>query len=721
MGRIGSLWVGWTLWGAMAGLGVGGEEAQVQGPRLSEETFFAEVVNLSLPELQEVRTAVERKDWPAARRAYVAYLKRREKPRWFFDWRAKPKPEERPQNPDTRTADDALRHRFTIGGIPHQFGEEIDWAYNPTTQPASPHPQDNEWTWQFNRHGFWVSLGRAYWDTGQERYAEEFVRQMVDWVRKNPVPLQGADQRPFSRWRTIEAGIRMAHTWPYAFFYCLSSPAFTEEAIVTMVRSMVEHARYLMAHPTGGNWLTMEMNGLYHVGALFPELKEAEVWRTFAAQRLRQELEAQVYPDGAQFELTPGYHNVALANFVGLVRIAQLNGYPLPEGYLENLERMYAYNLWLMTPDRDIPPFNDSWRADVPRILREGHEYFPHRQDFLWVATEGKEGRPPEHTSHAFPYAGFLVQRSDWSREARYLILDAGPFGAGHQHEDKLSFMLMAYGKRFVVDAGSYAYDASQWRRYVLSPYGHNLVFVDGLGQHRSGARETYITKGPVPFFWRTAEGYDYAQASYGSEHEGWGPQRRWLATHTRRVLFVKEGPGRDFWVIADTLEPRDDPANAHRYESVFHLDVPKVWVDEARKAVLTQVPGGPNLGIFPLPTEGLQVRIIEGQEEPFVQGWLPLGHGIRGVRPIPTPTFVLEGPGIQHFLYVFYPVPQGEVPAVEVRRWALAGLRPERGIAAEIHFPDGRTYRLLFPLDPKQEWSIEGQIFSGEFLLLRR
>ena len=32
-----------------------------------------------------------------------------------------------------------------------------------------------------------------------------------------------------------------------------------------------------------------------------------------------------------------------------------------------------------------------------------------------------------------------------------------------------------------------------------------------------------------------------------------------------------------------------------------------------------------------------MKTRIIRGQENPVVQGWLPRGHGIRGVRPIPT------------------------------------------------------------------------------------
>ncbi len=38
-------------------------------------------------------------------------------------------------------------------------------------------------------------------------------------------------------WRTIEAGIRMGQTWPAAFYLFSHSPSFTDDAIVTMVKS----------------------------------------------------------------------------------------------------------------------------------------------------------------------------------------------------------------------------------------------------------------------------------------------------------------------------------------------------------------------------------------------------------------------------------------------------------------------------------------------------
>ena len=169
----------------------------------------------------------------------------------------------------------------------------------------------------------------------------------------------------------------MQSSWPDSFLYFLYSPSFTDEAIVTMVRSMVEHARYLMTHNTGGNWLTIEMNGLYHVGVLFPEFKEAAEWRRYAADKMLDALTRQVYPDGAQVELTPEYHITALENFLGIADIAAMNGYELPDGYLANLERMFEYTVYMLKPDGLLPDFNDSVNANPRDILWRGYQLFP--------------------------------------------------------------------------------------------------------------------------------------------------------------------------------------------------------------------------------------------------------------------------------------------------------------------------------------------------------
>lgn len=671
-----------------------------------------DMLDLSRPELDRVREAYGSGDLDRARAEFAAHLRRREKPRWFID----------PANPPKDItagglawADRALDHILESVGIPHRFGEKIDWSYNPTTQPGSPYAPDHEWTWQLNRHGVWTFLASAYNSTGDPRYARELSQQLLHWIRDSPPPQGRALQSPFSRWRTIEAGIRMFSAWPEVYHRLLRHPdVFPDEVLLAMVECMGRHAIYLDAFPTSGNWLCMECNGLFHVGVLFPEFREAPRWRENALARLRRELDAQVYPDGAQFELTPGYHNVSLGNFVKPLELARLNDIPLPPGYQERLERMYDLFLKLMTPDRDVPPFNDSWSVDVRQTLEAGLKLFPMRSDWRWVAQDGRAGRQPRQSSLLFPYAGWAVMRSGWDTEALYLVMDCGPFGYGHQHEDKLSFVLHAFGTRLVFDAGSYAYDASPMRHYVLSARGHNVIHVDGLEQHRRGhPRERYVVSKPVPVLWHAGADVDYAAACYGRRpEEVWGPEKRRHVLHTRRVLFVKPL----YWLVCDTLEPQDD--EEHLYESIFHLDAPEAHVDFASLSVTAKRPEA-GLSILPLAMDGLSARIISGQMEPFVQGWLPIRHGRRGANPRPCLYFSVRRKGRTDLLYVFAPwraVSAPPVTSVEPLQepGAIVGarVRLQNGVAHEfvlgrdgfVRFRQARHAERRFRAEPPAE-----------------
>ena len=648
-----------------------------QGPRLSDTELLA-CLDPNFPGLSRVIALRDSSQTSSALAALTGFV------------RARPEPADlgrqvgRKARANTGAAEKVLKHQFTVGGIAHVFGENIDWGFNPTTVPGTKYEADNEWTWQLNRHSEWAVLAAAYQATGDERFAKEFDAQFAGWVKDCPVPVDSADQRPYSKWRTIEAGIRMFSTWPSAFNLFRKSPSVQDRTLLALVKSMIEHGRYLRRHPTTGNWLTMEMNGLYHVGVLLPFVKEAKDWRDFAAARLLAELDTQVYPDGAQIELTPGYHNVALHSFLGPVDAAAAYGYSLPQGYMAKLERMFAYDLWVMRPDRDAPRWNDSWHVDVLGTLSKGFSLFPARRDFQWVTTTGQEGTPPDHTSHFFPYAGQVVMRSGWEREALFLGFEAGPFGYGHQHEDKLGLVIFAYGKDLLVEGGSYAYDASKWRRYVLSSAAHNIVLVDGQGQTRAGQpRQNYVSDKPVDLAYRSNDRYDYARGVYD---EGFGKRDRRPVRQTREVLFLKP---QQLFVVRDTLESLD--GKSHLYETLWHLDANAVDVNAQTGVVETHDPGA-NLRIVPFCDAGLKARVVKGQETPTVQGWMPLGHGIRGVRPIPTVVYECGSAEPVTLLTVFQPLRDGQEDRV-LRVSYAAG-------KVSITYASGKTIETTLPPD---------------------
>jgi hypothetical protein len=673
------------------------------------ESDLVAALDLSRPELVRVKAAADRQDFAAARKAFAQYLRTRTNVVWRFD------PDQPPASltPAMRaTADDALKQRFVSVNVPWQFDNGmIDWKFNPTAPPISKTALNHEWTWQFNRHAYWPALATAYHATGDKKYADELCNEIRSWCTNNPMP-EKVENGPYSTWRTIEAGIRMFSSWPNTFFAMVHSPdVFDDEVLLAMVDAMRGHAEYLDKYVTTGNWKTMESNGLFHVGALFPEFKEASKWREDGLKRQNEELGIQVYPDGVQIELAPGYHNVALENFLETFTLAALNKIDTPAGYKDTLQRMFDVNLWAMLPDRTMPNFNDSGRTPVRRMLENGLALFPERQDWRWIVTDGKQGAQPDHTSHFFPWSGWAVMRSGWDKDARCLILQGGPFGYGHQHEDKLSFIIDGYGSHLVAEAGIFTYDASPMRKYVLSARGHNIISVDGLPQNRGGRpRASYVSKAPLDLGWISNSQFDYVQGSFGTgDDETWGPSKVAGPIHTRRVLFAKP----DYWIVIDTLTPKDE--EEHVYESAFHLDATDARVDEEAKSVTTTNQERANIAIIPLASRELNLRIVSGQKEPEMLGWI--ADSAYKMRAVPTAYYSIKGKGPVHFLYAFAPMPAGK--SSPIARIEPAEVN-DASIAAKIIFVDGAVYgRGSDEIVLKQNGTVElkradGTILSG-------
>lgn len=591
--------------------------------------------------------------------------------------------------PSYERAERYVRREFEWFGASIKFEGKINWHANPTKGPERTHL----WNECLNRHFHFRDLSRAYWETGDERFAKALVEQWLDWIRSCPRPLlsSGNQGGPTDcTWQTLTTGIRLESTWPEAFYRVLGSKAMTDEAIVTILKSVYEQAEHLVRWPTGGNWLTEESMGLYTAGMLFPEFKRAREWRRIATERLYRQVDEEVYPDGMEYELASGYNCWVLQNYVNLLERAKLNGLEgeIPPDFKAKIEKMFDYLLYASAPDRRLPGLNDSGPVDIRDLLLTGYKLFPHRTDFLFVATDGREGERPGETSRAFPYTGHYVMRSGWERDALYLLFDSGPFGYGHQHEDKLHFVLHAYGRRLVLDPGNYKYDRSKWRRYIISTAAHNTVMVDGQGQNRRRERETYVWpkpwEGPLPpgndTVWRSTPDFDYAKGTY---RDGYGPNGEIRVVHERHVLFVKP---RKFFVLLDVLRPED--GEPHRYEALFHLDAEEAEVLDGG-IVRTRNEGSANLWIFPLPVEGLTVRIVKGQEDP-VQGWA--NHPW---RPIPTAIYGVEGKGVRKMLFLLFPVPAGE-EAPPVKSVNPLTVEEGEGLAAEISLRDGSRCVLL-------------------------
>ena len=621
--------------------------------RIKPEDVFGRL-NLNYPGLEKVKEAIDSGELSKAKSELVEYYRNRVFSQWFFD--RKDRPEQRTSY-DTTLADKICQHIFSTQEGEIKLGEDIDWAANPIG--------NEEWTWDLNKHYIWVTLGEAYWYTGDEKYAKEFNTQVLDWIKDNP------PSKLFKRnaWRpSIEAGSRMCETWIDVFYYFINSPNFSVKAFLLMLNSFSEHARFLMKNPTYGNHLLIESTGLFYVGVMFPELKKSEEWRRVSLSRLMEQLDLQIYPDGSQYELSTYYQLMSLEVLLKPLLLAKLNGIELSSEYGSKISKMFEYIFYIVKPDMTIPMINDSDALSIVQKKGNGQGYevrpmlkydeIADSQYWKYILTEGKQGKTPSISSHAFPYAGQYVMRTGWDRDDLYLIFDAGPFGAWHQHEDKLNIDVYAKGRTMIVDPGRYHYLPDKWTQYFINSSSHNVVLVNGNGQSRSRFKSYFWRKVESllrhKFNWNrdklqvvndtewiSAPGFDFVSGIYDNGYRG----IRDKIIHKREIFFVKP----EYWIVCDLLEGAKKP---YKYESLFHLTPTEVKINQSSKIVEANMGGG-GIALVPLSPEDLSLKVVTGEVNP-VQGWVSWIHDQK--EPCPTVIYSKTAKTPVFFGIVLYP-----------------------------------------------------------------
>ncbi|MBI4606308.1 MAG: alginate lyase family protein [Planctomycetes bacterium] len=609
-------------------------------------------------------------------------------------------------------ADAAASRRFRYRGLEVQFNGKVDWARRPGG--------NLDWTWDLNRHGFFVALGRAYWYTGDERYARAFADLLLDWMAANPPGVRSP------AWRSVfEAGARVA-SWCWAHALFLNAPSLTDAEHLEVLRGILGLGRFLHANIERHAWnnhLLLEAKALAMAGLLYPELPGARDWARDGIRLLERELERQVLLDGVHSERSSLYHAIIASELLEHLVVLRLAGHTERDPHyctaLVKLVGMAMFQGAITRADGTLPLLGDASRGDEQlrfdaplgaRVLLDapGVPARPRAdEDLIWLlaavgkeqgledgaAGEGTAGKPERpRPSRAFRAGGYFVLESRLGEEPLHLVFDCGPFGdpvvPGHGHADALSVDLAVGRSHLLVDPGMYsAHLGERWRNYFRGTAAHNTVLVDGLDQSiLSGLRRVYRPAHARLTDWASCDAFDLAAGA----HLGYA-RCEGRVVHQREILFWKPR----WWLVLDRLEGR----GSHRYDLLWHFHPrSEVVLDPATLAATARTPGGCGLALVPIDPRGLEAeRIVgagegaaEGEPDEPVQGWTAFESGAK--EPSPVVRYRREGASSAAFATLLVPLVPGArgAPRVERVEAARAGRPAEDAVAGVLRFPDG-------------------------------
>lgn len=314
----------------------------------------------------------------------------------------------------------------------------------------------------------------------------EWHRVLIErWIAENPPALGNG-------WESYPTSLRIVNWVKWL--------AAGNAPLPSMENSLVQQSCWLIGRLEWhllGNHLFANAKALVFAGLYF-EGPQAAAWLDKGLKIIEEQLSEQVLADGGNFERSPMYHAIFLADVLDLINAAQCWSGLVPEEQVavwrDTAEHMLIWLCGMVHPDGEIALFNDAAFGVAPRAdeliayagrvgvmsPNLGSEIF--RLDFS----------PPLQTNvdvESFQKIPDLLHLADsgyvrLKNKHAAAFLDVAPIGPdylpGHAHADTLSFELSVFGQRVVVNGGTSRYGVGPERLRERGTAAHSTVQVAG-------------------------------------------------------------------------------------------------------------------------------------------------------------------------------------------------------------------------------------------------
>ncbi|MCX6639766.1 MAG: alginate lyase family protein [bacterium] len=385
-----------------------------------------------------------------------------------------------------------------------------------------------------------------------------------------------------------------------------------------------------------GNHLIYEGLALYYAGRCLLNYVQSPRWKRLGKRILEKAIRLQVLEDGLNAELSTNYHLITGTNFLKgwILSVKCAENFSLD--YQRKLAKMAHTAAQLQCADGGFSALGDSDRmaaqsreeiegrafAELGRILdrSENHTELSDELTLLLANLNPNEifGEGTAYSVGIQSFGGyqFLIPKSGGK-----LIFDAAPFGlpgaSHHGHADSLSFEVFWGQCRFLVDPGGFSYVDAAARSFARSTRAHNTIEVDGensseiLGSFKFGRAAKCRLLNQQVFDW----GYLVA-----AEHDGYTRLPN-PVVHRRAIIWQPEP---FLLLIADQLRGQGNS----RFKAFFHADSDCEAEIESGNTAIWRLKGTDTLQQTFWSNAKMESKVIVGEREPELQGWVSPAFG---------------------------------------------------------------------------------------------
>lgn len=464
------------------------------------------------------------------------------------------------------------------------------WSLHETGRVATP-VEDIKLLWEPARFGWAIELGRAFFFSGDERYAQYFKTRYDEFRDANPLNIGPNWQSAQEVALRLMALVLSAHLMR-------ESKVFNEEFLRGLYGDIAGHARRILAtfaysKAQDNNHLLSEAVGLCTAAVFLNNHAEAAKWKKVGKRLFFDALSRQIEPDGEYCQHSVNYHRLMLTLALWMRLLRQSEGQDLATLEYDQLRRATGWLIghWDSRSGRasnlghndgsNILPLSMAGYPDYRPIIQAASAAFLHDKALpdgewndlmIWLGLSSKSAPKPGPIFRQFWPESRIGAAAEWGS------LRVKSFINRPAHADLLHVEIWHHGWNLLLDAGTYLYNAqAPWQNALACTPVHNTVSVDGADQMTRAGRFLWLDWPKTKILATSAE-------SIHAEHDGY---KKMGVMHRRELTRISEG----FWRITDLLTPCGEAPVEHEF--LLHWLIPdwKYSLDDGSVAI--QAPFG--------------------------------------------------------------------------------------------------------------------------------